>query len=155
MVIVYFLFNSIIRNIFIIEIFVHFFIEIFAHFFIGVYIIVFFDRIIYIYFSTKELWFPRLKYYVHYAETAAHSAYGTFSRVLHGRDKIYQSETGAPHVTAFSSRVFAKRKRETESKVQIELGIRIRGNFHESKGGELCDRDGKLCLNLSWYKNTR
>lgn len=32
--------------------------------------------------------------------------------------------------TAFSSRASAKRKRETESRVQIELGIR--GNFHEN-----------------------
>lgn len=35
-------------------------------------------------------------------------------------------------VTAFSSRASVERKRETELRVQIELGIRIRGNFHES-----------------------
>lgn len=129
----YFLFNCIIRNIY------HR--DIFAHFFIGVYIIVFFDRIIYIYFSTKELWFPRLKYYVHYAETAAHSAYerNIFARFTWTWRNLPVRNWSTARYGVFLA-CFAKRKRETESKVQIELGIRIRGNFHESEGGELWSR---------------
>lgn len=80
------------------------------------------------------MWFPTLEILcaLPWNGSSFHSRTKHFRAFYMDVTKFTSQKLEHHRVTTFSSRASVERKRETELRVQIELGIRIRENFHEN-----------------------
>lgn len=103
-------------------------------FFLSKYITIFFDRMTYIYFLRSSVWFLTLEILrvLRWNSSSFRLRTKHFRAFYMDVTTFTSQKLELRHDTAFFSRASAKRKRETELRVQIELGIRVRGNFHEN-----------------------
>lgn len=111
------------------------------------------ESLIFTFRQWDSIWLPRL---MHYAETAAHSAYerNIFARFTRTWRNLRVRNWSRNAALRRFPRVFLQREREKQNrKCKLNWEYVYEGIFTRPKA-ENCDRGEKLCLNLSWYKNT-